>query len=129
MGTRAERSARHGPRSTDQRFLPRWHTEQRVLCEISESKEVCEAVCRDLTLNGSCVVSRKSLPLHQDVRLKIFLPEEKAPVLVKGRTVWKKRRSQGQLTGILFEKTSRRAQEILLKHAFTFPDLPLTPGS
>lgn len=104
----------------EKRFMPRWEVTRRALCQPLDAHQPLECLTQDITPTGGCLIAPAPIPTDKKLKLSIFLADD-AAVQVKGQAVWRKKTPKGTLTGILFDKTSKKTQELILKHAFTIP--------
>lgn len=101
----------------DKRYLPRWEVKNRIYYKLENEDKFQEGLSKDLSCSGACLLTKKSLPKNQKVKLTICLENEQK-VEVNGEVLWNKAFEGDNLVGIAFYNTSQKAQELILKHAF-----------
>ena len=102
---------------TDQRYLPRWEIKNRVFYSLDSDQHPKEALTKDLSGTGVCILTRESIIPHQKIQLTIYLSEV-TMVKVQGNIVWIKPAVNQNQIGINFHEISDQAQELILQHAF-----------
>lgn len=100
----------------DKRYFPRWEVNKRVEY-IEEGRAAFQSYTKDLTLGGISVIVFGKIPAVNRVQLRIHLAE-KENFEASGRIVWSKLEPADQLLGIVFENISRKAQKLIMRHAF-----------
>jgi len=105
------------PTSHDRRYLPRWSIKNRILYRKQDDVLYQECTTKDLNCGGVCFHCPEDLTLHQEVSLTIFLTEDVA-VHLQGTTTWHQTTERGHLIGIRFHHVSKKANNLLLEHAF-----------
>ena len=103
--------------SSDQRYLPRWEVNNKVLYRTQNETNFKEARSKDISCVGACIAADESFKPNQNLTIKFYLAPEVA-VYLEGQTVWSKALEEKKLTGIIFHNISDEAQELILQHAF-----------
>jgi len=106
-------------KGSDQRYLPRWEVENRILYKFDHDNTMKEARSKDISCSGACFKTDEFIPKKQTIKLTIFL-SEKISVQMEGSIVWTKTTSDGFLVGVNFTNTSHKAQDLILEYAFEF---------
>ncbi len=120
MATKLEREQKKISQVTkeyDKRYFPRWEVNKRV--EYREEGKTCafRSYTKDFSLCGASIFVFDNPPLWQRIKLRIYLADKKN-FEAHGRVVWSKRESTHKLSGIIFENLSKKAQELIMSHAF-----------
>ncbi|MDP2654520.1 MAG: PilZ domain-containing protein [Candidatus Omnitrophota bacterium] len=101
----------------DKRYLPRWEVKNRINYQFEDDPRTYEAQSKDISCSGACLYTQGSLPVHQKIKMKIFLADDVA-VKLDGQILWSTNAQGKDLAGIIFSDVSQQAQELILKHAF-----------
>jgi len=104
-------------KGSEQRYLPRWEVENRVVCRLGEEKRSIECLSKDLSCSGTCIKSEEKLEAKSKVKLTIFLSKETS-VQVEGEIVWNKPSDGKSLSGVVCANTSEKVQQVILNYAF-----------
>ena len=105
------------PSESDQRYLPRWEAENRVLYRLDKEAKPRECTSKDISCGGACLKTKEQLSPKQKVKLTIYL-ENDVSIQVDGQIVWQRPQDGQNLVGVLFANTSQKAQDMILKYAF-----------
>jgi len=103
--------------SHDRRYLPRWAVKNRILYRKQDDVFYQECSTKDLNCGGVCLHCVEDLTLNQEISMTIFLSEDVA-VHLQGKIAWHNKTEQGHLIGIRFNHVSKKANNLLLEHAF-----------
>ncbi|MBF0484016.1 MAG: PilZ domain-containing protein [Candidatus Omnitrophica bacterium] len=108
-------------RESDDRYLPRWEVENKVLFQLDDSIGIHEAATKDLNCSGACIRSDSDFHADQKVKLTIYL-DDNTPVTVHGNIRWIKNSNRNRVNekeiGISFYNTPESAQDLILQYAF-----------
>lgn len=104
------------PPSDDQRYLPRWNVNNRIICKLPKA-DVHECITRDLSCTGASLFTSAKIASKQKVSLTVHLTNL-ISFEVQGRVLWNKSADNGHLVGVVFEDVSQEIQELILQHAF-----------
>jgi hypothetical protein len=103
--------------TSDNRYLPRWKSRNRVLCSDRENNSY-EAFTRDLSCAGACLETPpQSLSTNQRIELTIYL-DEKTTLFVHGHVVWVRKEQEKETAGIHFYNMTDDDHQAILKHSF-----------
>lgn len=101
---------------SDNRYFPRWKVNKHV--EYREAgRNVFLSYTKDLSLDGASIVVFGNPPARRRIQLKIHLADKKN-FEAEGRIAWSKSELTHKLLGIVFENLSKKAQGLILHHAF-----------
>src|SRR6185503_5486657 len=101
----------------DKRHFPRWEVNKRVEYGQAE-RGAFRSYTKDLSLAGASILVFDHLPsLRDHVRIKIHLGQ-KEYVEARGRIVWTRLEAAHKLFGICFEALSRKAAQLITRHAY-----------
>ncbi len=101
----------------DQRYIPRWEVNNRILYQLPDEENAREARTRDLSCAGICLQTDQDLGEQKKVRLTIYLSGKKS-IQVDGQIRWTRKTSQGTMVGVIFENIQPEDQELILDYAF-----------
>ncbi|MCK5579759.1 MAG: PilZ domain-containing protein [Candidatus Omnitrophica bacterium] len=105
-----------GP-NNDNRYLPRWEVNNRIVCKVKETADIYECRSMDISCSGACLISRESIPFNEKVHLTVYLTEDEH-LDVDGHVVWTRPAQYGNLMGIMFDNLKTEIQELILDYAF-----------
>ncbi len=103
--------------NNDNRYLPRWETANKVVCQSEDTPQAFEGCTEDLSSSGTCIRMKKLPGLSRDMKITIYLADRTA-VETEGRIVWIKHLKDGVQVGIKFSSLSEEDQDLILEHAF-----------
>lgn len=103
---------------SDQRYLPRWEVNNRVLYQLENEPDLHQGQTRDLSCAGACIKAAKSTIPSQKIKVTVFLSPQTS-VILEGRVLWSRAFDKKNIEmGITFENASPEAQDLILQHAF-----------
>jgi len=105
---------------TDKRYFHRWEVENRVLYRLDNETKFHEGLTNDLSCAGACISVDQSFQTNQKVQLKIYFNDD-INVDLEGNVIWNKQRGKRNQIGVFFSTISNKAQDLILKHAYTWP--------
>ncbi|MBF0478136.1 MAG: PilZ domain-containing protein [Candidatus Omnitrophica bacterium] len=118
---RAEKPQSGLMRDSDDRYLPRWEVENKVLYQIDDDIGIREAATKDLNCAGTCLRTQNEFHTDQKVKLTIYL-DDNTPVTIHGQIRWIKdsdhKHPQEKEVGISFFNTPETVQNLILQYAF-----------
>lgn len=103
--------------NNDNRYIPRWETQNKVVGQLEDAVQPLEGHTRDICSTGACIVTRKLPGLSRNLKLTIFLNNH-TTVEADGKIIWTKLLDEQVEIGVRFSAMSTENQEILLEHAF-----------
>ncbi len=102
---------------SDNRYLPRWEVQNRILYKFNDESKVRECQSKDISCAGACLLTPERLPKNKKIKLTIYLNDDKY-IEVQGHIAWTKVQGNEHLVGISFYNTNEKDQELILKYAF-----------
>lgn len=100
----------------NKRYFPRWEVNKRV--EFSGTGGAAfQSLTKDLSLDGALILVLGNPPPQNRIKLIIHLTN-KDNFEVQGRIVWSKTEPTHKLFGVVFENLSKKANKLLMRHAF-----------
>ena len=103
----------------DQRYLPRWEVQNRVLYSFENDSYLHKAHTKDLSCAGACLRVAEPLSPAQKVKMTVFLSEN-ISVKLDGVVSWVKPENEQVEVGVAFYNTPMKVQELILEYAFEF---------
>jgi len=101
---------------SDKRYFPRWEVNRRG--EFQEEKGISFlSFTKDLSMEGASIIALGNPGICNPIRIRIHL-EDKASFEAQGRIVWSKSEPTHKLFGIVFDKLSKKASQLIMHHAF-----------
>lgn len=101
----------------DQRYFPRWKSQNPILYKSETDPELRHGQTTDLSCAGACLSLKEQLPLNRKLALTVRLTP-KISVELHGVVVWQNGTGATYLTGVSFYETSDVSQDLILQHAF-----------
>ena len=104
--------------SPDRRYFPRWEVNNKVFYKKDRDRLSKECVSRDINCTGASILTGENLSPQQKLKLAIYL-DKGVVVHVTGKVCWVKGTDQSSnLIGVVFDETTKKAQDLILKYAF-----------
>lgn len=105
--------------ASDKRYFPRWEVKNKILYRFSEEdRQGFEGRTRDISCTGTCFMTSAPIPQNQKLIMKLYLLDESS-IEVYGQLIWVKNIAEGQLVGVNFMEIDPKAQDKILKYAFS----------
>ncbi len=104
-------------RKEDKRYLPRWKSRNRVKFVLPHGGDVEECETIDLSCSGVGLKVPRSLVPGQSLKMKIFLDRQNT-IDVQGKVMWNRIVQDGRYVGVMFDRASLDAHEMILNYAF-----------
>ncbi len=101
----------------DKRYFPRWEVNKRVECYGKDRGPLVQSFTKDLSLDGASIIVLGHPRVQHQVQLKIYL-SNKENFKTRGRVAWAKSEPTHEVLGIVFEHLSKKAFELMMRHAF-----------
>lgn len=114
-----ENQLQHNFSHSDQRYLPRWEVQNRVLYSCENDSYVHEAQTKDLSCAGACLRVEEALSPSQKVKMTVFLSEN-ISVKLDGVVSWTKPANNEVEVGVSFYNTPMKVLDLILEYAFEF---------
>lgn len=105
--------------SSELRYFPRWEVQNNVEFRILDNPSLFSGKTKNLSCAGVCIYTDSYLSSEQRIKLKINLSDDDI-VELEGDILWVKREDQQYQIGVHFFNTESKAQELILKYAFSF---------
>ncbi len=100
----------------DDRYLPRWKVNNRVLIKEENSKVYKEFSLVDISATGLCLKKTEKIKKTKNLNLVIYLNNCVA-VHAKGHVSWEKNNGKGKMLGIYFDEILNEAQDFIFAYA------------
>lgn len=104
----------------DRRYLPRWKISNKVLYRRAKEVFYREARSRDISATGLCLSALDLIAVNERLNISIYLAQERDPILVRGKAVWRKLHGSENMIGIQFDSVDNKTSELIFKYAFEF---------
>lgn len=104
----------------DNRYLPRWEVNNRVLLKEENSKVYKEFSTVDVSATGLCLKKTQEIKKNKKLNLVIYLNKCVA-VHAKGHVCWEKKKGKGKILGVYFDEISDEAQDFIFDYACKTP--------
>ena len=112
-------------RGSDQRYIPRWVVNNKVLYRKENNPAYQETASKDINCNGASFYCKEEISPKQKLKMVLYLSETIA-VEVTGTVLWKKDGKDQSLIGVRFEDIHAHVQDMILQYAFEFKKEDLT---
>ena len=104
-------------RGSDERYIPRWSVQNKVLYRKEKNSSYHEARSKDINSSGACFSCPEEIKPSSKLNLVLYLADHVA-VEVTGRVLWNKDGKANKLVGVRFENISEQVQDMILEYAF-----------
>ena len=105
--------------SAENRYFPRWDVEDKIEYFLDSTTHAYHGLTKNLSCNGACLWLSDDLYINEKISLRIHLSEDDI-ARVHSRVSWVVKMPDGSnVAGVKFYDVTTRAQELILKHAFT----------
>lgn len=112
-------------RGSDQRYIPRWVVQNKVLYRKEGNSAYQETASKDINCSGASFYCKDEVSPNQKLKMVMYLSETIA-VEVCGTVLWKKDGKDQNLIGVRFENIPAHVQDMILQYAFEFKKKDLT---
>ncbi|MCF7893622.1 MAG: PilZ domain-containing protein [Candidatus Omnitrophica bacterium] len=77
------------------------------------------SLTQDISQNGICIFTKQKMPIGENVKLGIYVPEEKAPIVAEAQVLRRNETDNPEnpyLIALEFNKIDEDARQRILKH-------------
>ncbi len=102
----------------DQRYLPRWETDNKAYYRLKGTHVIYRTQVRNLNAVGVCLYVTNDLCVNQTLEMKIYLsPRENFEA--QGMVIWTQTSDRDlSCAGIILKELSQEKRNLILEHAF-----------
>ena len=112
-------------RGSDQRYIPRWVVNNKVLYRKENNPAYQETASKDINCSGASFYCKDEVGPNQKLKMVMYLSQTIA-VEVSGTVLWEKIGKDQNLIGVRFENIPSHVQDMILQYAFEFKKEDLT---
>lgn len=102
---------------TDKRYFPRWDVANKIHYRFEGQEIPTDALTKDLSCTGTCIVTAQPLPIDEKIKLVIKLADGNT-AFVTGRVVWSRLWSSGHENGVMFTEMTEKMRQTILENAY-----------
>ena len=106
------------PQRSEQRFLPRWIVNRRVLYQKESEPFFKECRSKNIHCDGACITPPEGLYPNDKLTLAIYLSDDVA-VHVQATVRWVMNHAQDYIVGLQFKNVPAKVQDMILQFAFS----------
>jgi hypothetical protein len=102
---------------SDQRYLPRWDTSNKVYYRHGISNVLLKSQLIDLSCTGCSLYTDKNIQVNDRLEMEIFFSSRDS-FQVTGTVIWKDVIDGSTFAGVVFQPLPAYTQELILKNSF-----------